>query len=112
MGQNFVIRIYGFPTSAINNKINKRSGYVYLLYCPWNGLYKIGRSKNTPLRHCELEKQSPVDISLIHSFYSDDAPNAEKILQDRNVSKRIKGEWFKLDANEIDEIVSLQDGEL
>jgi hypothetical protein len=90
----------------------RNSGYVYLLHCPDNNLYKIGKSKNAPKRFGHISKQSPADIKILHYFWSEDCTNAEKILHDRNAEKRVRGEWFGLEQNEKLEIMSLHDGDL
>ena len=113
IGTNMVIKIsFHAADGMVPREQNKKSGYVYLLHCPTNNLYKIGRSKNTPLRHYEIEKQSPVDIVLLHTFYSKNSSNAEKILHDKNINKRIKGEWFNLSNEEVEEIKDIGDYEL
>jgi len=97
----------------IENEIGKnKSGYVYLLHCPQNDLYKIGRATHSPTRQHQIAKQSPVEINMLHSFLSDNAPLAEKILHEKNAAKRVRGEWFCLTYNEVREITSLQDGSL
>jgi len=105
--RKYLEAIYG-PQPALP----KRVGYVYLLHCPSNNLYKIGMSKDVNIRHANLVKQSPVDIIKIHSFRCEDALSSEKTLHDKYADKRAWGEWFKLDPNDINEILALRDNSL
>jgi hypothetical protein len=83
-----------------------------VLFCEDNGLYKIGKSKSNVSRHWEINKQSPSEISFIHSFSSSNADKEEMILHKRFSQKRVRGEWFRLDERDVKEILSIREGAL
>lgn len=81
--------------------------YVYLMIDTTNNFHKIGISNNPKYREKTLQSDKPT-IELLHkkSF-----PNRriaevlEKTLHITYSSKRIRGEWFDLDNDEINEII-------
>lgn len=88
--------IYGFSKPAHRSRI---STYVYLMKCNNTGLHKIGRSINPSSRERTILSQSSsitiVFISPITSI------TTEKILHKRFSRKRIRGEWFDLNTEDI-----------
>lgn len=81
--------------------------YVYLMIDTTNNFHKIGISNNPKYREKTLQSDKPT-IELLHkkSF-----PNRriaevlEKTLHITYSNKRIRGEWFDLDDDEINEII-------
>lgn len=81
--------------------------YVYLMIDTTNNFHKIGISNNPKYREKTLQSDKPT-IELLHkkSF-----PNRriaevlEKTLHITYSNKRIRGEWFDLDDDEISEII-------
>lgn len=86
-----------------------RAGYVYLLVAE-TGEHKIGFAREVSSRVCRLGTQTPYRLALVHSFYADDARGAEKELHRRFKSKRIRGEWFALSAEDVAWFKSLKRG--
>lgn len=80
-------------------------GYVYLLRGQ-NGLYKIGLSKDAERRLKNFEGL-PFDVDYICVIESEDMRGLEASLHKRFAAKRVKGEWFDLDAEDVDYIRSL-----
>lgn len=80
-----------------------RSGYVYLLRSEI-GLYKIGRSKSPLDRVEQLKCGIPIELELLHSVSCEDYFRAEAELHRRYAPKRVKGEWFRLDAEDVETI--------
>jgi len=85
------------------SKHKKRRGYIYLAHCD-TGHYKIGRSKEPADRIRSLNTQTPVEITLIHTFEADDMFVAEEKLHRRYINKRMNGEWFELDQTDVETI--------
>jgi len=86
-------------------------GYVYLVRIE-TGLYKIGKAKNITSRLTPFGVSFPMKWELVHSFKSDNYSLAEASLHDRFSDKRDVGEWFRLLPEEVEEILSIQDGGL
>jgi hypothetical protein len=99
------------PTfKEICEKHNIGSG-VYLI--EGGGLYKIGIGSSIMHRFWSLQAQCPVKLTLIayksfqtNAFYHD-YKKEEQSLHRRYAHCRRHGEWFALNQNEVDELISL-----
>ncbi|NIV32750.1 MAG: hypothetical protein GWN58_25880 [Anaerolineae bacterium] len=80
-------------------------GFVYLLQCA--EYYKIGCSKKVDRRIKQLSTLPPFDLVHICSIQTDDMYQLEFELHQRFQHKRKRGEWFTLDAEDIEYIRSL-----
>jgi hypothetical protein len=85
-------------------------GFVYLLQC--GSHYKIGASKNVDRRITQLATLPPFDLERICIIETEDMFGLEASLHEKFSSKRERGEWFRLDAADIDYTKGLgaQDG--
>lgn len=72
--------------------------YVYIMIDHNTKYYKIGRSDNPLKREKTLQSEKPT-IELIHKFKCE--YGIEKELHNLYKHKRIRGEWFKLDNDDI-----------
>ena len=80
----------------------KKAGYVYLLH--HDGLHKIGRTKSVPNRRTQIVAKMPHEVTLIHSIKTDDMVGLEALLHERYAEKRMNGEWFALNYDDIQDI--------
>ena len=74
---------------------------VYLMLNEQNGYYKIGRSNRPEFRERTLQAQEP-DIKLIDSWFAN--KNIERVLHRKFKDKRIRGEWFNLSDQDLEEL--------
>jgi len=74
-------------------------GYVYLFKS--GKFYKIGSTNNPDRRQYEIGIQLPEKIHHIHSIETDDPSGIEAYWHRRFREKRLQGEWFDLNANDI-----------
>lgn len=74
-------------------------GSVYLLKSGRH--YKIGRSNASGRREYELDIQLPQRAEIIHEIKTDDPAGIERYWHRRFEGKRLRGEWFKLSAEDI-----------
>lgn len=88
-------------------EIERDKGFIYLLRSE-NGYYKIGMTKDVNHRLKEFQSW-PILVELIHSFETSACWWVEKFLHDRFSSQRFRGEWFKLDAEDVSWFMSLED---
>lgn len=80
---------------------------VYLMLNKKTGRVKIGISDNPTFREKTLQEEVP-DIELIHKGAG--SWNQEQSLHLHFASKRLRGEWFDLTADEIEEAKRLISG--
>jgi len=74
-------------------------GEVYLFKS--GNYYKIGKTRDMVRRGAEIRIQLPEELILIHSIKTDDVSGIELYWHKRFAEKRMKGEWFDLNANDI-----------
>ena len=86
-------------SSDVNS--NTKRGYVYLMEC--QSKYKIGITKNIHTRLKGIQTAHHDDVTLIHCFVSQDTESDELIWHKHFKSKRLKGEWFNLNAEDVEE---------
>lgn len=80
-------------------------GYVYLMKNERNGYFKIGFSKKPPsYREYTLQSQEP-EVSLV--AYAESFLEVEKIFHKHYGEKRVRGEWFALDQEQVRELSSI-----
>jgi len=89
-------------------KTERIPGHVYLLLAD-NGLYKIGWAANVDNRILQLEPKLPYDLELIHSIKTDRPRTLERELHGKFADKRVRGEWFKLDTEDVAYIKGIED---
>ncbi len=83
-------------------------GYVYVLHAPESQRYKIGRTKDLKNRTQMIGLQLPFAVELIHHIECQDYLQAEAVLHSRYSNKRINGEWFALDPQDIEAIKAIE----
>ena len=77
-----------------------RSNIIYLMES--DGYYKIGITTDIKKRLRALNASSPLEVSLIYSKETKDAPKIEKFLHNIFHAKNHKFEWFALTADDIE----------
>jgi len=76
-----------------------RDGYVYLVKSGRH--YKSGRSNSAGRREYELNLQLLERATTVHAIATDDPVGIEAYWHKRFESKRLNGEWFKLDKEDV-----------
>lgn len=82
-----------------------KHGYVYLIHD--GELYKIGISIHPGKRLSQIRYENGRECSLLVLIESPDYKSLELELHEKFSSKRIKGEWFDLEPDDIAWITSL-----
>lgn len=79
-----------------------RSGFVYVMYSPTRGLYKIGKADDIDSRHRTFKTVEP-DIQVLMSFQSDSPFTLEASLHDKFRNRRVWAdhEWFRLNPADL-----------
>jgi hypothetical protein len=81
-------------------------GYVYLIKSP-TGAFKIGRTKNPADRLKTFSVKLPFEVEYVCLIPTSDMHGLEADLHGRFTSKHVNGEWFALDATDVDAIKAL-----
>ena len=86
------------------------SGYVYLLKSEV-GHWKIGRAKDPVARIKTFTVKLPFRVEYETLIKTDDMQKLERELHERFADKRLDGEWFDLDADDVEYIRGLSNHE-
>ena len=90
--------------------MNDEGGYVYLILAS-NGLFKIGSSKIPQQRFGAIRSACPLHVELFAiSFFGDYYVDVESIFHEQFKHKRIRGEWFSLDEDDLHYILNWDGG--
>lgn len=87
-------RAYTVPTLPVTDP-----SFVYLIGNEANSLVKIGFSKNVSRRLSELDRMSPVRLTLLATFPGGKV--LETLLHVRFATYRTRGEWFDVDPSSV-----------
>jgi hypothetical protein len=93
----FASRDVQTPTTKAEPKLIV--GFVYLV--KHGRHYKIGKTNAAGRREYELAIQLPEKLMTLHVIETDDPDGIEAYWHKRCASKRGNGEWFELDATDI-----------
>jgi hypothetical protein len=88
---------------VFRENIQGRNGVVYLLQAD-NGLVKIGKTVNFQRRFAMLNTQLPYALTVLWLIDCSDCCAIEASLHRRFLSKRVKGEWFLLSDEDIEQV--------
>lgn len=77
------------------------TGYVYLLRHGSRREFKVGRTINVLRREGEIRVELPHQVTPIHVIKTDDPTGVEEYWHRRFASKRLRGEWFALTAEDV-----------
>lgn len=97
------IEIYRPQSEIIKNEKKVTSGFIYIAKCNHTNYYKIGYSvKNTKYRIAQLKTANPtlelyISIAVKNILF-------EKELHKIFEEKKVRGEWFNLDLEELNYI--------
>ena len=81
-------------------------GNVYIIRCI--DLCKIGSTYRRVEDRIKEVMSVPFEyVEVIHTFRSNEYKDAEKFLHRKFKSKRVSGEWFSLNENDLEEIRSI-----
>ena len=85
----------------IVSNIESEVGEVYLARHGTQKHYKIGFTKDVMRRGKEISVLLPEKLKLIHSIKTDDPSGVESYWHNRFKNKRMQGEWFELNSQDV-----------
>ena len=98
------------PTEILQTKETKENSsdfcFVYLMHDTRNDYYKIGISNNPEYRESTLQSEKPTIEMIISKKYPvrKIAESIEKALHETYSEKRLRGEWFELNSNDVEHL--------
>ena len=89
--------------NSIQNVATNETCFVYLMYDRSNNYFKIGISNNPEYRERTLQSEKPTIEKLCAKEYPNRAIASaiENALHKTYENKRLRGEWFSLDADDV-----------
>ena len=96
--------VKSIPRPSAERRFRETPGYVYLIGSDYG--YKIGKTVNIKSRTRLFEVKLPFPIRLINYSWFDNYSKAERDQHERFAQKRQEGEWFDLNAEDIEYIKS------
>ncbi|MFK3822398.1 GIY-YIG nuclease family protein [Pseudomonas yamanorum] len=91
--------------SSNRSSSSPTGGYVYVIRSKLG--FKIGKTIHLKARTRLFEVKLPFPISLEHYAWFDDYTYAERSLHITYQAKRLEGEWFDLNASDLQQIKTL-----
>lgn len=87
--------------------LSEESCFVYLMYNTTNDFYKIGISNNPSYRERTLQSEKPTIELIIAKEYPirKIAESIEQSLHKVYDNKRLRGEWFELEEEDVNNII-------
>jgi hypothetical protein len=99
---------YQFKAAKYSHLKNYNGGCVYLIREMEQGRIKIGKSKNVVKRLKHFGIALPFQIEEVHFIATKNYDELEQHLHKKYAYKRVNGEWFDLDENDIEEIKKIK----
>lgn len=76
-------------------------GIVYLIANEEWSQFKIGETKNSNVRKKTLQTGNGSELTIVKTFESIHYKKVERWMHKKYASKRLSGEWFALDDDDI-----------
>jgi hypothetical protein len=83
-------------------------GFVYLIRSPVTGWYKVGRAFRIANRMRDYDRGTGIRHELIGFWFSWDYTLLEVLIHQEFQHRRVIGEWFDLNQEEVDQICQLE----
>lgn len=89
-----------------NEKIDDKSGFIYIIKEMVNDTLKIGKAKNVRDRLDHFEVKLPFDFEVLYQIPVANRHEAEKIMHNKFEDRNVNGEWFKIKEEDVDKIIT------
>lgn len=105
-----IIGIIWMKTDVIPSSVDyvRANGFVYLIQENDGEYTKIGLSEDVENRRNNFQTANPRELHILCKIPHDNPAKLETELHSRYKHKRVRGEWYRLDANDINEIRGLE----
>tara|TARA_B110000014_G_scaffold75402_1_gene51510 strand:+ start:393 stop:1085 length:693 start_codon:yes stop_codon:yes gene_type:complete len=85
--------------------LDVQEGFVYLMQ--WEDEYKIGKAVDVERRQKRIERELGREITVLHRIFSNDYTKAEADLHRKYKDKCLHGEWFSLNDDDLEWLMSI-----
>lgn len=93
-------------------KDKQREGHVYVVKCGDMPYYKIGVTQsNVSARVAALQTGCPFKLTLVEVFWSYNAADLERTIQEAFKDNWIRGEWYLFDKLRLETLLGLFSGQ-
>lgn len=82
--------------------------WVYVLET--KGAYKVGISKNPDQRHQSIQVGCPFEVRFVYARQLEFAKTTERALHEYLEDCKIRGEWYLLSAQQVDDVINKIEG--
>ncbi len=79
--------------------------FIYLLRAPRLSRFKIGCATNVKQRCSAINTASPCEVVLVAYFATNQSRKIEAALHQKYARFHVKGEWFELGKNQVQELL-------
>lgn len=78
-------------------------GFIYVVFIEAEGraLYKVGKSESPLQRIRQHQTSSPFEVKVASIYFTPHMQDEERMLHRRFGEKRVRGEWFALDSEDL-----------
>lgn len=97
---------YRIQNARETNKKRFPDSYLYLLHIEELNLVKIGVSKNPHRRIKDIRSSLPFDTTILKIYKCEDAYKLEEKIHNMLKSFYVKHEWFILNRQNIDNLIT------
>jgi hypothetical protein len=105
LANNILRQLFPEHSKGLMPGESRQSGYVYFIKDESSSLIKIGRTKNIERRMAIFRKKFKFAITLLQHVKTLNYERIELALHKHYDKKRVRGEWFKLDSIDIEQIL-------
>lgn len=88
---------------------SNRRGYIYVVRSGVSNLYKIGRTTNLKKRLQTLQTSCAVSLNVVKTLFCSDAIALEKAAHSKFAHYRKTGEWFALNNEQLNQLLTWLD---
>lgn len=83
-------------------------GFIYVCYVDAGDerIYKIGLAKNPVQRMAQHQCSNPLEIMVACCYFTSNMQAEERALHEAFAAKRVRGEWFLLDDDDLGAIAA------
>jgi len=89
--------------------LSSRRGYIYVVRSGVSNLYKIGRTTNLKKRLQTLQTSCAVSLNVVKTLFCSDAIALEKAAHTKFAHYRKTGEWFALNNEQLNQLLTWLD---